>query len=128
MNNFFKRNLGKEWGNLYETIERNTETYKSLKGLPRLLPLAKELQNDKSLHCLMPWQHHGVLTLFLMDWERQTTHALVTALPTGEDVYRIYLHDENLPYSVRPLREIESMPLGEIRSLIYAELQARRIP
>ena len=144
---FFVRNLDEEWTTLYEKILRqinreweshtryydrfpevtkeNIENNGVPKTLPHLLPLAAKLQNDKSLHCLMPWQHHGILTLLLMDWEKQITRAFVTILPNKENEFQVSLYDENLPYSAQPLKTIESVPLGEIRSLIHAELQTR---
>ena len=120
---FFEKNLDEAWQNLYEEILRkvirewesaaryydrfpevtkqNIESNGVLKALPHLLPLAHELQKDESLHCLMPWQHHGVISLFLMDWEKQRTRAFLMISPRA-NAYRIYVQDENMPYSARP--------------------------
>lgn len=147
---FFNRNLDEEWKNLYEkmvhTLNRmweaitrnyhrwpevtiqNIENNDLLKALPRLLPLATELQNDESLHSLMPWQHHGELDLRLMDWEKQTTHAFISIIPNRENEFQISVYDENMPlenYGTQVFKTLDSVPLGEIRSLIHAELQAR---
>ena len=155
---FFVRDLEEEWKNLYENIERfHNRFWESIKrdyhrrpefnrqsmeynelliALPRLLPLAKELQNDESLHCLMPWQHHGELDLLLMDWEKQTTQVFITILPyilpDRENEYQLSLYGQNLPLGnwnevAQPLKTLESVPLGEIRSLIHAELQAKTV-
>lgn len=87
----------------------------------RLLPVAHLLQQDTSLHHLMPWQHHGVLDLFL-----NSRRLIIRILPLSANIYRLSFYDPNstLGYAlIKPYKEVSDVLLGKVHSLMLEELK-----